>query len=464
MYAARVAALLGCGVFFGCGPAGGWPDDTEWTGGEAATRYGATTPAWHTDYHFALPRFQPRPAPPPESANGWAWPTLTSFRARFDRHPEDAVAFRLVELRAASDSIVCPPSARDDAGRCMQQRRFVGLRDGYGETRIRSVDIPGLCRGSCHPTDNIYEVLSGDIFRQGEAELVENESWMVQGHVIRDSPALRIPPELWKDWVYTRTLLAETREPVPLADDSQPLRWERSAEGPYDAAVAVDDPEECFAQGDVVCYLTLRAQVLEDWARQMTSCRALGGSPPCPELPPPVPATTLARSPLDLERFFTGLLLRADARPPYPASSLLHQPLLVVVLLIIDTGRSQPMAWRLTRLAADAQLDTYNRASAAQALLQLLLADPALRDEPRAPLNMSWYAPRSRLLLPDFSRLQHEPLHLLEAGSSDLLDVPLSRWRNVLDESTTAWWLRPDGEALADAESSLRWLVETALE
>ena len=149
----------------------------------------------------------------------------------------------------------------------------------------------------------------------------------------------RLPSDLFSDWLYSRAIL----------------------EGPA-------GPE-----------FNARAEALAEWA----SATREDVLPPRPSFAEPSPV-------VDLDRFFTGLVLLPDDHRREQMNFdpvLMRYPLLLVAMLIADTGRAEAMAVRLARITALTELDSFDRARAAMALGFLIAVDPTLSGELRFPCD-----------------------------------------------------------------------------
>lgn len=217
--------------------------------------------------------------------------------------------------------------------------------DGAPGTPLISVDEgPSLCRGTCAIRDSEYRVASGNAHEAGPGEIIEDGWRSLFGEFVRPEPALRPMPEVWGDWLYAQSVLADARA------------------------------------------LLRRAEQLRRWSDERWTHD--------PELTPAVPLPdepdAVRREPIDVVRFLIGSLLQmrdtaSDFRTGHGIRALTHPHVrlspLLLAMVATDSGVAAETSARLEELASDPALDRYNRARAGMALVHLRALGPRLLGE-----------------------------------------------------------------------------------
>jgi len=217
--------------------------------------------------------------------------------------------------------------------------------DGAPGTPLISVDEgPSLCRGTCAIRDSEYRVAFGNGHQAGPGEIIEDGWRSLFGEFVRPEPALRALPEVWGDWLYAQSVLADAGALLRRAE--QLRRWS----------------DECWAHNPEVT----------------------------PDVTSPDEPDEVRREPIDVVRFLIGSLLQmrdtaSDFRTGHGIRALTHPHVRLSPFLLAmsatDSGVSAETSARLEALASDPTLDRYNRARAGMALVHLRAIGPRLLGE-----------------------------------------------------------------------------------
>jgi hypothetical protein len=320
----------------------------------------------------------------PERAATWDWPTEAEFQARFSLWPSEAWSFGVVigrRLQRGADGVAFGGLE-------------VRLTEPADDAATLLVDPEPLrfCRGGRRFQRWTEPILSGHPFEPGELELRSSGDYG-RGFLVESvAPPRRLLAEDWRDLVYARTILdagldlalanretaeSETREACE--DDACLRRTERAA-----LAREAELANACNEAGLAACYLAGRLQIIGEWARS----RGLGyfsaslGADDAPlgvdAAPPPAGAGVRARGPVDLGRFFFGLLLDADLMAPATVRCWEAGAQGKLARAIAETGNSASIADELQQRALDSRRDPWTRARVVQLLTALCDLEPAL--------------------------------------------------------------------------------------
>jgi hypothetical protein len=285
----------------------------------------------------------------------WNWPALETFRERFDRYAADARPVRVFEAQATfrvGDKDLSGPIHGTAV------RAEGGLRIQLAGSHSRPSDLESAIRG-------IEWTLAGD-------ELKPEVSITANGRTLRLS-SLRMPktgspsPDLWADWVYVAVLL----ESDPDAPSDPVIQRGSCSHDTGPIRQAARHAQSAQEQGRLGRYLRLSLQIATDEferVAQSSTGRAEHGTD----------ARRFAVAPIDVDRFFVGLVLDLDSarrRDGWIYETRLGRA-------ISEAGRTAVMAPKLRRLAQDPDLDDWNRFRAAAVLLYALAHDPS-----REPLH-----------------------------------------------------------------------------
>jgi hypothetical protein len=284
-----------------------------------------------------------------------------------------------------------------------------------------------------HEPASIWQLVDGDLFREGLARLVDAEGHTLILDVRHASRPRPLPPGAWASWLYAVTWLVSdgpAYDPLlpptafalrPWADvdsarargdeaaaraalsaglasrafdprDGRLLNEARAAESAGDLELALrilrgTAPALCdhrvdevygrvsLRAGHVGTYLQIRLRLIERFFyEEMRHC---GGADP---LRVRSDVAGLEAAGVDVDRLLAGLVLEPDTALAGPSPPAVR--LRVLAGLIREMGRSEPVAAELLRRVADPDLDEWNRWRTLVVLYDLLEQPPAAAGEP----------------------------------------------------------------------------------
>jgi hypothetical protein len=320
------------------------------------------------DLPFPTAAFE-RPATLPP-ASRWAWPDLAVFRKRFDDYREVKPTRLLradVQVQWEGDRVV------ENAYLVVRPHgeasfEFEALAPHDAGSRLgRAVD---LC--------NAWQLVVGDLEgRHPGATLARcDDAGEMNGleltlNVRSITPSASVHADAWTAWVYASVLLewgppAWIQHPLPIGTCSMD-------QAPREAAAGY--AKKCFAEHDLGCFLQFQVLLMGDAFKRVaysSMAQSINGTS----------ANDLAKSGIDVPRFFVGLLIEARGAP----ARRLNVPLYRLGRAIAEAGRSDEMMAILQRLAEDRDLDDWNRTRAAVAIAYMLSFGAAPFRSPQAAL------------------------------------------------------------------------------
>jgi hypothetical protein len=339
---------------------------------ESASAAGVMTSAPNRDTVEDLPfptgAFE-RPATLP-AASKWAWPDLAVFRKRFGDYSE-AKTTRLVHadvrLRSGEERVV--------------ESAYLVVRP-HGEARFEFEALAphdaGSRLGRALELCNSWQLVLGDLEGRGPAatrarcdDAGDFNGLELTLDVRSTTPSASVRADAWTAWVYASVLLewgppAWIEHPLPIGTCSMD-------QAPREAAAGY--AKQCFSEHDLGCFLQFQVLLMGDGFKRVaysSMAQRINGTS----------ANDLAKSGIDVPRFFAGLLIEARGAP----ARRLNVPLYRLGRAIAEAGRSDEMMAILQRLAEDRHLDDWNRTRAALAIAYLLSYGAAPFRSPQAAL------------------------------------------------------------------------------
>lgn len=289
----------------------------------------------------------------------WSWPTPATFAVRFNRYEIDARPWRLLHARFSlySGQNKCTWAGQahfraQDAGGTWAFRMIAGKEEsGRALTGMGVLAAPQ------------WYLKEGDWGGEKPLRFEADDGSTLNLSSVSVEAGLHLPADLWAEWVLVTTLLemhAPENDPQVTSGhcslDDRPVKQ------------AMQYAEEAMREGRTGRFLRFRLRVAGDrFRRHIRSSygQAAAGTQ----------AAGLKAAPVDLDRFFLGLVISVTAERPAAfqiSASRLGRA-------IAESGRSGPLVPRLRRLVADPSLDAWNRTRALAVLVYTLAHDPTRR-------------------------------------------------------------------------------------
>ena len=391
---------------------------------------------------------EPRLAPPPPHASFWSWPNAAEFEEHCRRLPTQAWSPGVVIGYPVPAAGVEP------------EPEVIAVRwDEAGNAAFDHVNTPHVCRNAQLPLEPI---VAGDPETPGRIILGYGGRAF---EVLAATSRQPLAPEDWRDWAYARSLIdsgealaeanrrsAEDDADLSCGESAAQECWDRASQ--RRVARESEFANACFDAGLIACYLVGRLGIVHDGARWPDVRRA--------GLPVGVDVATLRRSPVDLVRFFTGLLIDIEfgERAAFPRACADDDPSVWVAVAIADAGQSDLVASVLHHRAQDPARDPWTRARMVSLLLALQgLERTQARDSNRrnVPRDIAWSATQCALAVVASRGWS------VEQAYSRCVDRPreAARWRVVAPSRA-----RQAERALRDRDmsESVAFLAKTAAE
>ncbi len=357
-----------------------------------STKVRGQTPRFEEFAHL----FRPATVKQEKGLAPWSWPTRKTFATRFDRYRVDACSwkvlhanFRLYSGRNKytwNGEVHLRARELDDVW-CI---RLIAGKDEDGEALS---SLPVLSDPQWHLKKGEWGGKNPLHFKSDDGSTLDLSSVSLEANP-------HLPADLWAAWVLVATVLeADAPEEDPKVSaghcsmDGRPLRQ------------AIRFSEEAMRMGRTGRFLRFRLRVMGDhFSRRISSSygqAALGTR-----------AEGLKAAPIDLDRFFLGLVVSVAAKQPAPT----HIGVFRLGRAIADTRRAGPLVPRLRRLVVDPNLDAWNRTRALAVLVYTLAHDPT-----RKPLSRNTSMTRSPKTVIKVEGLRKLPMPKAARAFLDLL-------------------------------------------